>query len=58
MIEPVRRQGYVRGYGVRPLRGRAMEVLGDAVADRALIADRTLEGMIIYDPENDRCILV
>ena len=35
-----------------------MEVLGDAVADRALIADRTLEGMIIYDPENDRCILV
>jgi hypothetical protein len=29
------------------LRDKTMEVLGDAVADRALITDRTVEGMII-----------
>jgi ATP-dependent Clp protease ATP-binding subunit ClpB len=58
VIEHIRRQGYDRVYGVRPLRDKAMEVLGDAMADLALATDRPVEGTVVYDPENDRCMLV
>jgi hypothetical protein len=43
---------------MRPRRDKAMEVLGDVVAERVLDSCCPIEGTIVYEPENDRCILV
>ena len=39
------------------MRDKAVERLGDAVAHRALSTEQAVEGTILYDAKNDRCVV-